>query len=529
MCKQKAPKPPDLTAQAKAQGEANKDTAIASAILSNPNFSNPYGYRKVTFGQPGQAAPSENQIYTTDGGYPAFSFNPNQSGAYSQAGGSNYGVPTVNVEEGFTPEMQRQFDAQNRIIDELNQTAEDSLSRVGDRMAQPFDETGLQSAGTINTGALRPATGFDANGLPEVGSYDLSKLRQGGSLNTDGMQDVRGLQIGQLPEGGNLDTSNLRGVAGIDLGGLTGRTVKGSVGGRDEIVQALRQREAPRFAQERSATEADLIARGFNPGGSGYDSRMDALNKQKNDFDLATLLAGGQEQSRLVGLESGIRGQDLAEQSARTQADLGIRGQQFGELSAQAALAEQQRARTLGERQARAQYQMALRGQQFGERQTLADYDDWGRSRDFAEQGAVLDQQGRARDRGFDERGSVAQFDAGLRSQQLAEQQAQSRTDADLRARQIQEQAYLRNLPLSELNALRTGGMPQAPQFQAYSGQTIAPPPLYNAAVDQYNAELGAYGAEGPGLGATLLTGGLGAAGAAGGFGNLFSFKPRAT
>lgn len=65
------------------------------------------------------------------------------------------------------------------------------------------------------------------------------------------------------------------------------------------------------------------------------------------------------------------------------------------------------------------------------------------------------------------------------------------------RARQIQEASFLRNLPLSELNALRTGAQPNMPQFQAYS--PVSGPqatPIMQAAQAGYQGELGQYNAE---------------------------------
>lgn len=49
MSKPKSPKPPDFAAAAAAQGAANKEAALASGQLSNPNVSNPYGEQRVEY------------------------------------------------------------------------------------------------------------------------------------------------------------------------------------------------------------------------------------------------------------------------------------------------------------------------------------------------------------------------------------------------------------------------------------------------------------------------------------------------
>ena len=61
------------------------------------------------------------------------------------------------------------------------------------------------------------------------------------------------------------------------------------------------------------------------------------------------------------------------------------------------------------------------------------------------------------------------------------------------RGRGIQEQAFLRQLPFSEVNALRTGNQPMLPQFQAYQGATIAPPNILGATGMEHQAAMNTY------------------------------------
>ncbi len=56
------------------------------------------------------------------------------------------------------------------------------------------------------------------------------------------------------------------------------------------------------------------------------------------------------------------------------------------------------------------------------------------------------------------------------------------------RQQAIQEQAYLRSLPLNEINALRTGAQVQNPQFQPYQGVTLGQTPIMGAAQAQGQA-----------------------------------------
>lgn len=62
------------------------------------------------------------------------------------------------------------------------------------------------------------------------------------------------------------------------------------------------------------------------------------------------------------------------------------------------------------------------------------------------------------------------------------------------RAQALQEQDYYRSQPLNMLNALRSGGQVNLPQFGNVSaGSNIAPAPIYQSAQDQYAAAMSQY------------------------------------
>ncbi len=60
----------------------------------------------------------------------------------------------------------------------------------------------------------------------------------------------------------------------------------------------------------------------------------------------------------------------------------------------------------------------------------------------------------------------------------------------------LQQEIAIRNQPLSELNALRTGSQPTVPQFQQYQGGNINAPPLFQGAQAQGQADMGLYNAQ---------------------------------
>lgn len=102
----------------------------------------------------------------------------------------------------------------------------------------------------------------------------------------------------------------------------------------------------------------------------------------------------------------------------------------------------------------------------------------------------------------FGQQRNDAVTQAGLQGITLGMQQ-QGQTfsqSAAKRAQQMQEAAYLRNLPLNELNALRSGSQVQMPDFPGYSQQATTSGPDYTgAAQNTYQSQLGASNAQSAG------------------------------
>ncbi|CAB3957284.1 hypothetical protein LMG7053_05242 [Achromobacter ruhlandii] len=102
----------------------------------------------------------------------------------------------------------------------------------------------------------------------------------------------------------------------------------------------------------------------------------------------------------------------------------------------------------------------------------------------------------------FGQQRNDAVTQAGLQGITLGMQQ-QGQTfsqSAAKRAQQMQEAAYLRNLPLNELNALRSGSQVQMPEFPGYSQQATTSGPDYTgAAQNTYQSQLGASNAQAAG------------------------------
>jgi hypothetical protein len=196
---------------------------------------------------------------------------------------------------------------------------------------------------------------------------------------------------------------------------------------RDQVVNSLMSRINPDMAASRETMDTNLANKGIELGSTAYGRAQDLQGRKENDALMGATLAGSQEQSRLEGLA-------LADRNAM-----------FSEGSANANLANSAQSQAYSQGLAGAQFQNQSQAQNFSQN---------------ASQDATINAL----------LGRNATFDNQSRQQQ------------------IQEQAYLRQLPLNEINALRTGNQTAAPSFSNYytSGATAAP--IMDAAMAQGSA-----------------------------------------
>lgn len=100
----------------------------------------------------------------------------------------------------------------------------------------------------------------------------------------------------------------------LDTSGFT--TVDpATVAGREQVTATLLDRMQPGLDRTRQQRENALLIQGHNRGGEAWNAQQDDLNKAENDAKMAAILAGGTEQSRLLGLQSAQRQNQLAETS----------------------------------------------------------------------------------------------------------------------------------------------------------------------------------------------------------------------
>lgn len=100
----------------------------------------------------------------------------------------------------------------------------------------------------------------------------------------------------------------------IDTSGLSHLPTEGDYSvDRGRVEDAITARLNPELASSRASREQDLFNRGVRPGTAAYDRAMGAVGQQENDAHLQTILAGGQEQSRMMSDALAGRSQGYSE------------------------------------------------------------------------------------------------------------------------------------------------------------------------------------------------------------------------
>lgn len=134
MGKPSAPAAPDYVGAATAQGAANKETAVASSVLSNPNIISPLGNQTVSYDQ-------NNQIN---------------------------GVPVPTITKSLTPDAQATLDSQQGVQRALANLGLYGVDRAKGVMQQGFNpdlpnlQTGVDTSGVAKMPVNAGQTGQQA-------------------------------------------------------------------------------------------------------------------------------------------------------------------------------------------------------------------------------------------------------------------------------------------------------------------------------------------------------------------------------
>jgi hypothetical protein len=203
MCTPDAPPPPDYRGAAKEQGDANKEAAIASSQLSNPNVSNPYGDQTVT--------------YTID---------------------PTTGNPVPHVKQTFSPTQQGIFDTTQQA-----QQATADLSLTGANNAKGI----LGQSFDINSIPGIDKTAIDRNSVRDA---LVARATEANTIDRDKVRSnlvAQGIPVGSEAynrEMAQLDRSMVDARQQAEIG--AGQAEQQAMAARQQMIQeALLQRQTP--------------------------------------------------------------------------------------------------------------------------------------------------------------------------------------------------------------------------------------------------------------------------------------------
>lgn len=433
MGKPKAPPPPDYAAAAKAQGEANVNSSLATNYMNQVNQTGPYG---------------------------SITYNRSNTDGYTLPDGTF--IPNTTVTTTLSPEQQKLYDQNVNISTQLNDLATQGIGYVSEASSKPLDLASLPPMTT----SLNPA---EYKNAAEKGTLGLQTL--GAAPNYDRLNSVGNIQTGV--QGTNYqdqyDFSNVSQMPKYEDFNSS----------RDKITDAMMQRLQPYIDRDREALRTQLVNQGVGQGTEAYSWDMDMFQRGVNDQRIAALLAGSQEQQNLFNNAMGLRQQGVQEAFAQGNLKNSVADAMFNQRLQQGAFAN------------------SAQAQQFGQQSAITGYNNDQAAREFADNLASVGVNNQAQQQEYAQnqqdllnynQAQEAQFSQGLASGQFANQ---------ARAQALQEQDYVRNAPLNMLNALRQGNQVQTPQFiNAATGTQIQPAPIYNATADGYNAQMAKYNAD---------------------------------
>lgn len=439
-------------------------------------------------------------------------FNPMQS-SYDQGG-------QVRYDSGFNQPIQNSFNSGGNIQQGVNynQAIQGQVSPSGQQQTsfnpggnvqQGFDQAGQQQRALGDVGG--PQRGLDFSGAPDIpGINDFGRERDlvtNALLSRSEPQFQRdeeltrtrlinqGIAPGAEASNYDLDTLNRARNDARMQATLAGSQEQSRLA---NLAMAARGQYTGERAQQ-GAFANNAQNQAFSQGLAGSQFANQAQSAQYGQ-NLGAMQAANAAQAQQFGQNQGLAnfantaqqnqfGQNLAAgQFANT-----AQGQGYNQAANNMGLANSAQAQQYAQNQGQAAFGNAAQAQGYGQAQgNLAAYN--------AAQGQA-NQQGLAAGNFANQAAQgnfgMGQQNAALNNQTQQQMFQQGLANANLgnQARQqaIQEQAYMRQLPLNELNALRTGAQVQNPQFQPYQGSQIGQTPVFGAAQAQAGANQQAY------------------------------------
>ncbi len=495
MCSPSIPEPPDPKETAAAQTGTNVSTAIANSILGNVNQVTPYGSLNYTYdqkfvnddngqtwwlgpdGQYQKEAPAGVGAVTNSNTAQSGGFGGgerlNQRGETSAAADANgrqrqgqgqtqvpdgwsqvngYYIPSWTATQTLSPEQQKLYETGLQAKQNLSDLAVSQSSRLQDLLGTPFDLSGAPTAGDPSKLSM-----------PNLPTYE--KYASAPSLATS-FGDAGDINSNYMTSFGDAGKINKEFVKSFDDAGPITRTYNTDFSeDRDKVEQALMERLQPYIDRDNEAMRSQLLNSGVRQGSTAYSGAQGDFDRKVNDARIANILAAGQEQSRLVGLErdratfeNAAQNQDFQQKYTRAafenqglQFENDAQAQEFGQLLSRAQFTNQ--GIQLGNAAQQQRFQQLLDRATFGNNAL---------QQNFLNQFNVTQGNNQLAQQGF-------QNETQLLNAQMAKLNAENQA----RQQYLSEQYALRNQPINEISALLSGSQVQSPQFVNTNMPTI--------------------------------------------------------
>jgi hypothetical protein len=421
---------------AQAQMQSGIGTSIANYMMQ-PNQKTPFG--------------SQTNSIT---GYSNFT---------DPASGETYKIPKMSSQTTLSPAQQQILNRQNTARINTGNAAIKATGQLGSILGAPQSVPNL---GRMSSGQ---------NMLEAGAGPQLTRMGAGPELNKS------------ISNAGKIATGfgNAGAIAtGFGNAGNITKTYGANdfSADRTKVEQALMSRMNPALEQERSRLTTQLSNQGIKQGTEAYDRAMQLQGQQANDANMQAILAGGQEQSRLTGLEAGkAQFQNSAQQ------------QSYDQLAGRAGFQNAAQAQNYGQLANRAGFQNQAQAQQFGQNATQAQFGNTARQQMFDNAATRLgfnnDAGQQMWDNQFDRANQVnaarqGEFNNGLSQQGFNNNAAMQQFGAG---------QQLRSNSVNNANALTNGGQVQQPQFAPQQGGQLPNVDMGGLMNNQYQGQMANY------------------------------------
>lgn len=435
------PQTPNAGALNAAQTANDVGTATANTWMQNANINTPMG--SVNY-QEGANKNIAVPVFGPDGSF---------------QGMQNFAIPTFTRNETLAPAQQQMLNQQNQLGINLNNVALNQTSKIGDILNAPVSGANLPA----RTDSYGTQPTFQSVGQGPALARAGSEIGPAASI-THYNQFV-GNAVPYAPDVGSAERS--LGDAG---------SIQRSIGPTDyatqraDVENAIYSRLNPQLDRDRNALETKLVNQGLARGSGAFNTAMDESNRQATDARMQAVLAGGQEQSRLAGLDL-QKGQfaNTAEQQAYDQ--ILSRGEFKNQGQAQDYAQTMGRTNLYNATQAQ-NFQQAAANGAFANAAQAQEFDQAQQRGLFGLQAA--DQNNNAAMQEYQNQASAVEANNQIAQQQYGNTQSAAQFGNENRDKALQEMLALRNQPINEISALMAGGQVNLPQFQQYNPGTIA-------------------------------------------------------